>query len=92
MKVNGQWVPCVRNSSYSFILILLKLNRYCDHALKICMWFGYNPQINFYYFFCNLNLGLFQENLPGRHGTEPNFFHRGGRCSDSFSFLGRQGR
>ena len=37
-------------------------------------------------------LGLFQENLPGRHGTEPNFFHRGGRCSDSFSFLGRRGR
>ena len=37
-------------------------------------------------------LGLFQENLPGRHGTEPNFFHRGGGCSDSFSFLGGRGR
>ena len=37
----------MRNSSYSFILILLKLYRCCDHALKICMWFGYNPQINF---------------------------------------------
>ena len=23
--------------------ILLKLYRCCDHALKICMWFGYNP-------------------------------------------------
>ena len=31
----------------SGIQILLKLYRCCDHALKICMWFGYNPQINF---------------------------------------------
>ena len=28
MKVNGQWVPCVRNSSYSLIQILLKLYRH----------------------------------------------------------------
>ena len=35
---------CVRNSSYSFILILLKLYKCLDHALKICMWFKYNPQ------------------------------------------------
>ena len=35
MKVNGQWVPCVRNSSYSFIQILLKLYRCLDHPLKI---------------------------------------------------------
>ena len=24
------------------------------------MWFGYNPQIIFYYFFCKLNLVIFQ--------------------------------
>ena len=42
--------------------------------------------------YLDTQLGLFQENLPGRHGTEPNFFHRGGGCSDSFSFLGRRGR
>ena len=48
----------MRNSSYSFIPILLKL-RCCDHALKICMWFGYNPQINFCHFFRNLNLAIF---------------------------------
>ena len=47
MKVNEQWVPCVRNSSYSLIPILLKLYRCCDHALKICILFGYNPQIIF---------------------------------------------
>ena len=44
MKVNGQWIPCVRNSSYSFILILL---RCLDNTLKMCMWFGYNQIIFF---------------------------------------------
>ena len=39
MKVNGQWVPCVHNSSYSFIPIPLALYRCLDHALKMCMWF-----------------------------------------------------
>ena len=48
MKVNGQWVPCVLNSSDSFILILLKLYRCLYQALKICMWFGYDTQIKFY--------------------------------------------
>ena len=41
----------MRNSSYNFIPILLKLCRHCDHALKICMWLGYTPQINFFFFF-----------------------------------------
>ena len=40
MKVNGQWVPCVRNSSYSFMPIHLKLYMCYGHGLKICMWFG----------------------------------------------------
>ena len=48
MKVNGQWVPCVRNSSYSFMPIHLKLYMCYGHGLKICMWFGYNPWIIFY--------------------------------------------
>ena len=60
MKVNGQRIPCVHNSSYSVIPILLKLNRCCDHALKIYMWFGYNPQINVCHFFHNLNLAIFE--------------------------------
>ena len=50
----------VCNSFYSFILILLKLHRCFHHGLKICMWFGYNPQINFSHFFRNLNLVIFQ--------------------------------
>ena len=61
MKVSGQWVPCVHNSSYSLTLILLKLYLCCDHALKICIFFGYNPRIIFCHFsFHNLN-------LPGSH-------------------------
>ena len=57
--VNGSRVPCLRNSSYNLILILLKLCRHCDHALKICMLLGYTPQINFCHFFHNLNLVVF---------------------------------
>ena len=59
MKVNGRWVPCASNSSYSYIPILLKLYRCLDHALKIRMWFGYNPNFNFSHFFRNLNLSRF---------------------------------
>ena len=60
MKVNGQWVPCVRNSSYSFMPIHLKLYMCYGHGLKICMWFGYNPWIIFcHFFFHNLNLVFF---------------------------------
>ena len=55
-----EYVPCVRNSSYSFTPILLKLYRCFYHPLKICMWFGYDPQINFSHFFRNLNLVIFR--------------------------------
>ena len=58
-NVNGQGIPCWLNSSYSFILILLKLHWCFGHGLKICMWFGYNPQIIFCHFFCKLNLAIF---------------------------------
>ena len=49
----------MRNSSYNLILILLKLCSHCDHALKICMWFGYNPQIIFCHFFLQFELSHF---------------------------------
>ena len=49
----------MHNSSYNLIPILLKLCRHCDHALNICMWLGYTPQINFCHFFYNLNLVIF---------------------------------
>ena len=50
MKVNGQWVPCVRNFSYSFVTSALKLYMCYGHGLKIYMWFGYNPRISFVIF------------------------------------------
>ena len=50
-----QWVPCERNSSYNFIPIVLKLCTCFLHGLKICMWFGYNPCINFCHFFHFVN-------------------------------------
>ena len=48
-------VPCERNSSYNFIPNLLKLYRWFCQGLKMCMTFGYNPQINFCPFFHSLN-------------------------------------
>ena len=52
----------MRNSSYNLIPILLKLCRHCDHALKICMWLGYTPQINLnlviFWTFLHLESGL----------------------------------
>ena len=33
------------NSSYSFMHIILKLHMCFGHCFKMCMWFGYNPQI-----------------------------------------------
>ena len=50
----------MRNSSYNLTLILLKLCRHCDYGLRICMWLGYTPQINFFhFFFYNLNIVIF---------------------------------
>ena len=44
---------------YSFMPIALKLSMCYGHDLKICMWFGHNPQIIFCHFFHNLNLVIF---------------------------------
>ena len=64
MKVNGQWVPCVRNSSYSFMPIHLKLYMYYGLGLKICMWFGYIPWIIFV-IFSQFELSHFFGNFSG---------------------------
>ena len=69
----------MRNSSYNLIPILLKLCRHCDHALKICMWLGCTPQINFCHFFYNLNVVIFWpflhlENVFFLRGQLPIFF------------------
>ena len=58
-NVNGQGIPCGRNSFYSFIPILLKLHWCFCHGLKICMWFAYNPQIILCYLFLKVELSHF---------------------------------
>ena len=60
MKVNGQWVPCVHNSSYSFIPILLKLYRCLDHALNVVAC-GLNLILRLIFdTFYNLNFVIFR--------------------------------
>ena len=59
VRPSFKWVLCERNSSYNFIPILLKLYRCFCQGLKMCMTFGYNPQINFCHFFHSLNLVIF---------------------------------
>ena len=57
-----QHLPCVScesNSSYSFLLIFLKLCRCFLHGVRMCMWFGYNCWIIFYHFFHFVNLVIF---------------------------------
>ena len=54
------WVPCWRNSSYSFALIILKVFRCFLHGMKLCMWFGCNSFIIFSHFFCFVNIVFFR--------------------------------
>ena len=48
----------MRNSTYSFMPIFLKLSKWFCHGLKMCIWFGYTPQINFCHVFCIWNLAI----------------------------------
>ena len=54
-----QWIPCERNSSNNFIPIFSKLCTCFCHGLEMCMWFGYNPWINFCHFFHFVNFVIF---------------------------------
>ena len=53
------WVSCERNSSYSFVLIILKFCICFLHGMKICMSFGYKCWIIFCHFFRIVNLVIF---------------------------------
>ena len=44
-KAYFHWVTCERNFSYNFSQIFLKLCRWFCQGLKMCMAFGFNPQI-----------------------------------------------
>ena len=58
-SVYRQWEPCEGNSSHNFIPIFLKFCTCFLHGLKMCIWFGYNPCINFYHFFHFVNFVIF---------------------------------
>ena len=60
MKVYRQWVPCKCNSIYNFILIFMQLCTSFFHGLKMCLWFGFNPGVNFYHFSTLLTLSFFK--------------------------------
>ena len=49
----------VCNSSYSFIPSPLKLYSCLVHGLKMCIMFGYNPQIILCHFFHKMHLVIF---------------------------------
>ena len=55
-----EYIPCIGNSSYSFLWILLKLYRFFQDGLEICILFFQNPEIIFYHFFRIFNLDIFR--------------------------------
>ena len=62
LSVYRQWVPCGRNSSYSFPPIALKHCTCFQHGMKMCMWFwlGLGPTLIIVsHFFCVVNLVSF---------------------------------
>ena len=60
MKVFRQWLPCKHNSLYSFMPIFMQLcTSFFFHGLKMCMWFGFNPAVNFCHFSTLLTLSFF---------------------------------
>ena len=55
MKVYRQRVPCKRNSIYNFAHFF--------HGLKMCMWFGFNPAVNFWHFSTLLTFSVYIEQV-----------------------------
>ena len=45
-----EYIPCIGNSSYSFLQILLKLYSCFQDVLKICILFSQDPEIIFFAF------------------------------------------
>ena len=64
MKVNGQWVPCVRNSFYSFMPVFLLIFMCLLWTWFKDMRFGYNSQI-FFLFELSHFFGHFSEWIEG---------------------------
>ena len=60
VRLHLPWVSCERNSSYNFVPIFLKLRRCFLHGMKMCMWFGFYPAVNFCHFSTLLTFVSFQ--------------------------------
>ena len=73
------WVSCERNSSYSFVPIILKLCMCLGHAMEMCIWFGYNCQHIFCHLFNIVDLVIFH----------PQYIDSGTSCehNSSYSFI-----
>ena len=69
MKVYRQWLPCKRNSNTISCLSLCNFAHLFFHGLKMCMWFGFNPAVNFCHFSTLLTLSVF----AGATSTSPKF-------------------
>ena len=52
-------ISCERNSSYSFVPIVLKLCMCFPHGMRMCMWIGHSCWISFCHFFGIVNLVIF---------------------------------
>ena len=71
-------MSCERNSSYSFLLIFLKLCRCFLHGVRMCMWFGYNCWIFFLSLFplCELSpffTSMYRQWVPCERNSSYNF-------------------
>ena len=66
----NEWVLCEFKSSYSFILIFLKLSRCFAHGLKMCMWFGQYHHIDYFFFITETTKAL----ILGDAGRAQSFF------------------
>ena len=52
-------ISCERNSSYSFVPIVLKLCMCFPHGMRMCMWIAHNCWISFCHFLDIVNLVIF---------------------------------
>ena len=85
LKVYRQCVPCKHNSLDNFILNFMQLFTSFFHGLKMCIWLGFNPGVNFVTFpLINLSFFKFLQVWHQRHRSLI-FFKHGFRCLNTAS-------
>ena len=86
MKVYRQWLPCKRNSLYNFMPVFMQLCTSFFHGLKMCIWFGFNPAVNFCHFSILLTLSFF----AGATSTSPKFDLYFVICAEALAWQNQQ--